>query len=86
MYYVYLLKSVRDQTYYIGSTNDLKRRLEEHNSGKAKSTKSKVPFKLMYYEAYVSEADARHREHNLKLRSRALAQLKRRLEDTLRLN
>ncbi len=86
MFCVYILKSAKDNLLYIGSTNDLKRRLEEHNNGKSKSTKNRVPFKLVYYEAYISEKDAKHREHNLKLGSRALAQLKRRLEDTLGLD
>jgi len=58
--------------------------MEEHNEGNVRSTKLRRPFKLLYVESYVSERDARHREHNLKLRSRALAQLKRRLEDTIK--
>jgi len=81
-----MLESVKDGSYYIGSTSDLRRRLEEHNNGKSKSTKSRGPFKLIYYEAYISEKDAKHREHNLKLGSRALAQLRKRLEDTLNLH
>ncbi len=86
MFYVYILRSEKDKNLYIGSTNDLKRRLSEHNQGKSLSTKSRIPFKLLYYEACVSENDARKREHNLKLRKRALAQLKLRLEDTLKNN
>lgn len=85
MFFVYILRSLKDGQLYIGSTDDLRRRIEEHNTGKSESTKFRKPFKLIYYEAYISERDARHREHNLKLRARALAQLKRRLEDTLRL-
>jgi putative endonuclease len=84
MFFVYILKNVKDNDWYIGSTNDLKRRIEEHNNGKSKSTKPRLPFKLIYYESYISEKDAKHREHNLKLRSRALAQLKKRLEDTIK--
>lgn len=83
MFFVYILKSSKDREWYIGSTNDLERRIEEHNSGKVPSTKSRIPLKIIYYEAYLSGKDARHREHNLKLRSRALAQLKKRLEDTM---
>ena len=85
MFFIYILKSLKDKELYIGSTNDLKRRIEEHNSGKVPSTKPRMPFKLIYYEAYLSEKDAKHREHNLKLRSRAMAQLRKRLEDTLKL-
>jgi len=84
MFYVYILKSLKDQQTYIGSTTDLRRRIEEHNSGKVISTSPRLPLKLLYYEAYLSEKDARHREHNLKLKSRAFTQLKKRLEDTLK--
>ncbi|MBI4993653.1 GIY-YIG nuclease family protein [Candidatus Wolfebacteria bacterium] len=83
MFFVYILQSLKDKNLYIGSTNDLRRRIEEHNSGKSKSTKLRVPFKLIYYEVYVSENDARIREHNLKLNARALGQLKRRLANAL---
>lgn len=82
MFYTYVLKSLKDGNYYIGSTNDLKRRFREHNNKKSFSTKSRAPFKLVYYEAYGSEKDARNREKNLKLRSRAFAQLKKRIEDS----
>lgn len=75
MFYVYILKSRKDDKLYIGSSSDLKRRLKEHNSGLVESTKSRIPFKLVYFESYASEDDARHREHNLKLRARALRQL-----------
>ncbi len=83
MFYLYLLKSKRDGELYIGSTNDLRKRFLEHNSGKVFSTKLRKPFELLYYEAYKNEKDARYREHNLKLRSRALEQLKRRLVESL---
>ncbi len=83
MFFLYILKSLKDNNLYIGYTSNLRKRIEEHNSGKAKSTNPRKPFKLIYYEAYLSEKDAKHREHNLKLGSRALAQLKKRLEDTL---
>lgn len=79
MYYVYVLKSKKDRLNYIGSTNDLRKRLNEHNSGKSYSTMKRRPFEIVYYEAYKSEKDARYREKNLKLRSRAYTQLKRRI-------
>jgi putative endonuclease len=78
-----VLKSSFDEDLYIGSTNNLVRRIKEHNSKKVYSTKHRGPFKLIYYEAYISEKDARHREHNLKLRSRAAAQLKKRINNSL---
>ena len=84
MFYVYILKSLKDNNLYIGSTNDLRRRIKEHNLGKAFATKTRRPFILLYYEAYRSENDARKREHNLKPRKRAFAQLRNRLEDTLK--
>ena len=83
MYYVYVLKSKKDGNLYTGSTNDLKRRLDEHNNGLVFSTKSRRPFELVYYEAYKSEKDARSREKNLKLGSRAFAQLKKRIGESL---
>jgi putative endonuclease len=79
MYYLYILKSKKDAQLYTGSTNDLRRRFKEHNDGKVFSTKTRQPFELVYYEAYKSEKDARNRESNLKLRSRAFTQLKKRI-------
>lgn len=68
---------------YIGSTNNLRRRFTEHNLGKIFSTKPRIPFQLVYYEAYKHEKDARNREKNLKLRSKAFSQLKKRLTNSL---
>lgn len=83
MYYVYILKSKKDGNLYIGSSMDLRKRVEEHNKGKVFSTKTRRPFRLTYYEAYYSESDARKRERNLKLDGRALTQLKRRIKDSI---
>ena len=85
MFYIYVIKSENDNKLYTGLTNDLKRRLNEHNNGLVYSTKLRRPFKLIYYEVYASEKDARIRESNLKLRSCALAQSKKRLQDSLSL-
>lgn len=68
---------------YIGSTNDLRRRLSEHNDGKSQSTASRQPFDLRYYEAYTNEHDARKREAALKNDGRALAMLKVRATESL---
>ena len=84
MFYVYILKSEKDNNLYTGYTNDLKRRLEEHNLGVNKSTKSKTPFTLIYYEAYKSREDATHREKMLKEQGRALGGLKRRISKSLK--
>ena len=83
MFYVYIIKSSKDNNLYIGSTNNLRRRIKEHNVGLVLSTKSRRPFDLIYYEAYNSEKDARKRESNLKLRSRAFTQLKKRIQWSL---
>lgn len=79
MFYMYILKSLKDFDLYIGSTKDLRQRVIKHNSGLVPSTKKRIPLKLIYYEAYAVESEARYREHNLKLRARALAQLKKRI-------
>lgn len=79
MYYVYILKSIKDRKLYIGYTNNLLRRVKEHNSKLNTSTKSRIPFKLVYYEAYANLSDAKKREYNLKLHAKALAQLLRRI-------
>ena len=83
MFYVYFLKSLADNKLYFGSTNDLRRRLSDHNNGKVPSTKARRPFELRYYEAYIKESDARKREASLKKDGRALAQLKKRAADSL---
>ena len=83
MYYVYLLKSKRDGKLYIGFTGDLKERLKQHNDGEVFSTKGRRPLDLIYFEGYKSLKDARKRERNLKLFSRAYSALKRRLIDSL---
>lgn len=84
MFYVYILKSIKDKELYIGSTNDLKKRFSEHNKGKVESTKLRIPFELIYYEAYKSEKDARMRESRLKLRGQARQHLKTRIVESLK--
>jgi len=83
MFYVYILKSKKDNSIYIGYTNDLKRRFEEHNNLENKSTKHKAPFELVYYESYKSSSDAKYREKNLKRFANAYIQLKRRIKNSL---
>lgn len=83
MFYVYVLKNNINDELYIGSTNNLRRRFLEHNKGKVFSTKSKGPYKLVYYEAYGKEGDARIREKMLKFRGQARNQLIKRLKYTL---
>ncbi len=83
MFYVYMLRSKKDDKLYLGSTNDLKRRFTEHNAGKVISTRLRKNLELIYYKSYNNEKQARIREHNLKLRSNALGQLKRILVNSL---
>jgi len=66
MFYTYILQSCKDNNFYTGSTNDLRRRLQEHNTGKVLTTKKRIPLKLVYYEACTDEKDARKREMYLK--------------------
>jgi len=70
---------------YIGSTNDLSRRSEEHNDGHFFSTKNYRPFQLVYYEAYFSEKDARERERQLKYFGNAYKFLIKRIKGSLTL-
>jgi len=66
MYYVYILQSDVDRNLYIGSTSNLSKRLEYHNCGKVKSTKSRKPLKLIYHESLITKTMALKREHFLK--------------------
>jgi putative endonuclease len=66
MHYIYVLKSLKDNGLYIGSSSDLKRRIQEHQRGLSKSTKNRRPWKLIYYEASLSKTDALKREKYLK--------------------
>lgn len=68
--YTYMLRC-SDDTFYIGWTNDLEKRLKAHNEGKgAKYTKSRRPVELVYYEAFSTKQEAMSREFHLKQLSR----------------
>jgi putative endonuclease len=66
VHYVYVLQSDSDHGLYIGYSANLRRRLSEHQNGLALATSYRGPWKLIYYEAYVDERDARGREEFLK--------------------
>ncbi|GKQ42601.1 UPF0213 protein YazA [Companilactobacillus sp. RD055328] len=69
-YYVYLLQC-SDNTFYIGTTNDVEKRVATHNAGKgAKYTKIRRPVKLLYFEDLHTKSQALKREHELKKLSR----------------
>ena len=83
MYYVYVLRSVKDKVCYIGYTHDLDRRILEHHSGSCIATKDRAPFELVYYEAYSSKKDARLRETRLKQFKNSHKELMKRLSHSL---
>lgn len=66
MYYTYVLRSIKNGSLYIGSTEDLKRRFAEHNEGKSEYTSKYTPWELVYYEAGRSKESAIKREKQLK--------------------
>ena len=66
MYYVYILQSQKDKRKYIGETNNLERRLIEHNTGRSPYTKGRGPWELIYREEYRTRTEAIKREHFLK--------------------
>jgi len=80
MYYVYVIKSLKDDNVYVGHTNDLVKRFKQHNDGLVESTKYRKPFKLLYYEASNILEDVIKREKSLKT-GFGRAYLKRRLKD-----
>lgn len=65
-HYVYILESNKDGEYYVGYTNNLKRRLAEHKKGLNFSTKYRLPFRLVYFEGCLNASDAKRRERYLK--------------------
>jgi putative endonuclease len=79
-YYVYVLESIVTDSLYIGFTTNLKRRFQEHNKGLNFSTKRDKPWKLIWYESYLSERDATRREKYLKT-SQGSRLLKRMLKE-----
>ena len=67
-FYVYILLCQKDNKRYIGFTDNLDRRLNEHNSGLVKSTKNRRPFILIYKEEFDYKIDAMKREKEIKSR------------------
>jgi putative endonuclease len=66
MWYVYVLKSRASGKFYVGITQDLSRRIHEHNSGKSKFTSGHVPWNSIYHECLGNTREARIREKYLK--------------------
>ncbi|MBU1905486.1 MAG: GIY-YIG nuclease family protein [Candidatus Omnitrophica bacterium] len=83
MHYVYLLKSEKNNSIYVGNTNDIAKRLTEHNRGGVSYTKNHAPYKLVYYEAFFDRQDAIERESKLKHHGSVIGHLKKRLKNSL---
>ncbi|MFH0732435.1 MAG: GIY-YIG nuclease family protein [Candidatus Omnitrophota bacterium] len=83
MYHVYLLRSKKDNSFYIGYANNLKSRLKQHNTGLVGYTKKYRPWEVIYYESFLSLKDAKLREKGLKHFGRAFTMLKKRIESSL---
>ena len=82
VYYVYVLKSQKWNKPYVGVTSDLKKRFRQHNSQENYSTKYGIPWKLVYYEAYLDKKDAIKREAQLKQYGSAFGFLKKRIKNS----
>ncbi len=67
MYYAYILKSLKDNSFYYGSTQDIEGRLKIHNSGKENYTRGHKPYKIHYYEEFDTRKEAAARERFFKL-------------------
>ncbi len=83
MWYVYILKSINHSFIYVGSTDNIKRRFEEHNNGLSKSTKPYKPFELNAYVAVKTEKKARELEKYFKTGSGKVILKKRILIDEI---
>ena len=67
-YYVYIIQSLVDDAYYIGSTQDISERLQRHNQGRSQYTKSKRPWALVYSKEHSSKSAVIKRENQIKKR------------------
>ena len=67
-YFVYIIKSIKDGSYYIGSTQNLTKRMERHNQGRSTYTKAKKPWKLIFSEEHPDRSSAIIREKEIKSR------------------
>ena len=65
-FYVYVLRSLNDQNFYVGFTKNLRKRIQDHENGLVPSTKQRNPFELVYWEGCLDQSDATRREKYLK--------------------
>lgn len=66
MYWVYIIRSMKNNQYYIGCSDNVLRRLDEHNLGLSKYTRGRGPWELVYKEEFKSLKDSRKREKQIK--------------------
>jgi putative endonuclease len=66
MYYVYAIRSISRNYIYVGMTNDIRRRINEHNNGENRSTKAYRPFVLIFSQEFKTRSEARKKEVYLK--------------------
>jgi putative endonuclease len=83
MFYLYILKSKINAQLYVGYTNNIDRRFNEHNEGKSFTTKKYRPWELIYLEGYKNIEDAKDRERKIKQFGKVYSQLKRRIRRSL---
>jgi putative endonuclease len=70
MFYVYILESLSNGSFYVGQTNDLVVRVKKHNKGEVRSTRQKIPWRLVYSEEYPTRSQAMLREREIKSRKK----------------
>lgn len=66
MSYVYILKSLKNESYYVGSTEDIERRFKQHNSGNVEATKYKRPYELVFRQDFKDNKTAKQVEFKIK--------------------
>ncbi len=85
MYYLYILRSLKNKKLYIGSSPDVKARLKSHNDGENKATKPNIPYELIFYSGFISKEDAISTEQYFKT-SAGWKRIHKMLENTLQEN
>ena len=77
MFFVYILRSLRDESFYVGFTKDPDKRLLEHNKGRVRYTKGHIPYELVHIERFMMQKDAKNREVSIKKTKNIRAFLKK---------
>jgi putative endonuclease len=83
MFFIYIIRSSTTQRYYAGSTQDVDKRLREHNAGKSKSTRGGMTWKLIHSESFTTRSEAVQREQKIKAKGigRYLSNLEKQTPD-----